>query len=146
MSETVGPDAVDAGSDPGMYLPNLITDAVNARSNRGAQWLAENAIDPETGKRVFTSRQVAWTLMTKPKRAFLDPDEFRALCALFNWEPEFLRDACMITLRINIPPRAGGLFSSMIPPGVDELPTRRQFLYRDLLIAAVEDNAARQHD
>lgn len=145
MSEAHGPadapaESVDA-SDPGMYLPTLITDAVNARSTRGAQWLHDNAIDPETGQKVFSSRQVAWTLMTKPKRAFLEADQFRALCALFNWSPEFLRDACLKTIRINIPPREGGTFATMLPPGVDDLPIRRQILYRDVLAAAVEDNA-----
>lgn len=146
MSEPVGADDAASASDPGMILPNLIRDAVNARSTGGGQWLHENAIDPETGQKVFGSRQVAWGFMTKPKRSFLDADQFRALCALFGWSQEFLRDVCLKTIRINIPARDGGTFATLLPPGVDDLPMRRMILYRDLLAAAVEDHHARKGD
>lgn len=145
MSEPVGTsDAAPGASDPGMILPNLIRTAVDQRSNRGSEWLKENAIDPETGQPVFGNRQIAWKAMTKPKRAFLDPDQFRAFCVLFDWSPEFLRDVCLKTIGIDIPNRSGGTFATLLPPGVDDLPIRRQILYRDVLAAAVEDHHNRK--
>lgn len=143
MPTTPPPDpestgGTDAQPEPGMYLANLIADAVAARSKRGAPWLAENALDPDTGQAVFT-RQSAHNLMRTPKRAFMAADEIRAVASLFGWSTGFVIDACAINLGISVS-RSESAFAGMIPAGVDDLPVRRQVLLRDLLIAVVEDN------
>jgi hypothetical protein len=151
MSEPDGPDdaasrpdvqVVTEGATEGMYLAKLISDAVAARSTRGAPWLAENAIDPDTGETVFT-RQSAYMLMNRPKKGSLDPDQKRGICAALGWSEDFIHQADGINQGLRL--RRGGTsaFAATIPPEVDDLPERRKRLYRDLLIAAVEDHQAK---
>ncbi len=131
MSDPAGPPPETAPDGTGMYLANLVRDAVSARSNRGAPWLAENAVDPETGEHPFT-RQSAYTLMNKPRKGFLDPDQVRAICALLGWSVDYVIRANAITVGLDLGTR--GSFSLMVPAVVDELPPGDQMVGRDVLI------------
>jgi len=122
-----------------MYLARILTQAVTPKTDGDkAQWIADNAIDPLTGEKPFI-KQRAWRLMTKPRTSFLDPDQFRALCSLFGWAPEFLRDVCLQTIGITIPARSGSTFAAMLPPAVDKLDDEHKILYRNLILLGLRD-------
>jgi hypothetical protein len=117
----------DADPADGLQLARLLRSAVEAQSNRGAPWLAENAVD-EDGKPVMTS-QAAHLLLTQPRKSWVTGQNMKALARLFGWQ-----DAAIYipnALAIGLNPPSNGAFAGMLPGWVDQLPVSVQMHLRE---------------
>lgn len=134
MSESQGSTPKDQ-TDRGMTLANMITDAVNKRTSRGATWLSENSIDPATGKRVYTSRSSTNRIMTQPNPTeILTPSAIRAFSASLGISHQALLEASAISAGLDVG-RNPGQFARSLPTEIDDLSLQAREAIRGVALA-----------
>lgn len=124
------PPAPSQAHDP-MYLGKVIADGVAERTSRApAQWIAENAVDPVTGKNVLNVSS-AYDLLQQPPKGWRNLPTIRGLAAALGWQHSAIYVPNAVAIGLDPPGSGASVFASMLPAWVDQLPASVQMHLRE---------------